>query len=365
MDGAAELVQALWAALAHVRHYGSGHPSAGVAIRRCADLFRKAAPVQIVVEPRRLVVQGQPFGPGDPAAASLRAYLEARRVPGLVIGIQAAEASVAALIRVLAREPEEIVAAGGLRDALGEEGADGIDLPEQTSPPPSHDAYDAALDAAAAAAEAAERGEPVDLPRVRDAAAALVRAMRDSPPAVWIRVADRAHDETDPAHAVNVAVLTAGAGAALGLTPAALTELAAAAFLHDIGLAILPYPRRLAERTAQGPSPEWTHPAAGAWLLRHAARTSPVLVVVASEHHLPSLGDEASAPARLVSLADYVDALTCGRVPAHRKAAVGPLLSQVLAGGGPAFDPSYVRALARALREAEGSGARFSPPERP
>ncbi len=366
MPTPADLAQALWAALQHARHYRPGHPASELAVRRCAAVFREAAPVQIVVEPRRLVIRGQPLATDDAVAASLRAYLEARRVPALVVGPDATDASVAALIGVLAREPEEIIAAGGLLEALQEAGAAGVLLLEQPSAPAAaRDAYDAAVETAAAVAAAVGRGDPVDLPKVREAAADVVRLAREDPLSLWARVADRSHDETDPAHAVNTAALSVFVARALGVAEPALTDLAAAALVHDVGLAVLPPARRLAERTAAGPAASWTHPALGAFLLRRLAATDPVLPVVAAEHHLPALGGEACAPACLVSLADYVDALTCGRAPAHRAAAMGPLVARLLGGDGPAFDPSHVRVLARLLCEAASAGVPLAAPDSP
>jgi hypothetical protein len=362
MPTPADLAQALWTALQHVRHYRPDHPSAALAVRRCADALREAAPIRIAVEPHRLLIQDQPLSAADPVVASLRAYLEARGVQGVGVERSATAEAVAAFVRVLAREPEEIIAAGGLRDALQEAGVRGITVgPPVPRPPAGGDPYGAAVQTAAAVAADVSRGEPVDLPRVRAVVADLIQVARADPLSLWARVADRGHDETDPPHAVNTAALTIWLASAVGASGAVLTDLATAAFLHDIGLAAVPYPRRLAERTAGGPSASWQHPAVGAYLLRRLAHTAAVVPVVAAEHHLPSVGGEACAHARLVSLADYVDALTCGRAPALRPMGVGTLVSSLLDGAGPAFDPLHVRVLASLLAQAASAGVTLAP----
>jgi HD-GYP domain-containing protein (c-di-GMP phosphodiesterase class II) len=323
-------------------------------------------PVDIEVGDRALVVQSAPLPAEDRQAAQLRAYLAARRVHRLTIGPEAAEEAVATLIRLLALEPEELIAEGGLADALRSAGAPGITVESvegQTQRPSSvgDDPYEMAVSVVFEITASVEQGGPADVPRTRLAVERLIATLSVARQRLWQDVADRSHDELDPQHAVNTCLLTLFVAEALGLTRQPLTDVGTAALLHDIGLAALPSDQRVQERTINGPHAQWRHPAEGAYVLRHLGGHESLPMIVAAEHHLPALKDPSVLPqARLVGLADYADALTCGRVPAMRRASVGTLLSELLAGGGPAFDPVHVRVLARLLADAAGAGIEFT-----
>jgi len=369
MTVAEEIARALFAAVQQTRHYGTGHPAAG---RAAAELLSKMGPargrrdVQIDVDDRTVIIQSIPLPPEDPQVSHLRAHLAARRVNRITIAPDAGVEAIAALVGLLALEPEEIIAEGGLEEALQAAGVPGVSVQAAgTIPPapapPAQDAYAAAVLAVYEISASVERGDPVDIPRARLAAERLTSALTGAREHLWRDLADRGHDELDPRHAVNTALLTLATAEALGVPPSTLPDLGTAGLLHDIGLFVLPPEARGRERTAAGPSVQWRHPAEGAFLLRHLGGRESLPMIVAAEHHLPALGEAPDLPhSRLVGLADYLDALTCGRVPAARTASLGALVDGLLRGSGPAFDPVHVRVLAGLLHGQEASGVAFT-----
>ncbi len=366
---AVQIAQAMVAALQQVRHYGADHAAARQAT---AEAYRALAPeldqgsVRIGIDQRTVTVQAAPLPLEDRAGAQLHTHLAARRIGTLTIDQGTGEDAVAGLIRLLAREPEELIAEGGLEEALQTAGISGIwvhppGAPADLSVSPAQDPYAAAALTVSEIMTAAERGEPVDVPRARLTVEGLAAVLNVERGRLWRDVADRGHDELDPAHAVNTCLLTLFAGEALDLPPQVLADLGVAALLHDVGLAALPWEQRLQERTAVGPRPEWRHPAEGAFLLRHLGGRESVPMVVAAEHHMLALGQSPVLPhTRLVALADYLDATSCGRVPAMRQASMGGVTEQLLRGVGPGFDTIHVHILAGLLHQQQGAGVEFT-----
>ncbi len=370
MTPASEIAQALFAAVQQVRHYGATHPAArqaGSQFHRSLEPLGVRRAVDIEVTDRTLVVQSVALTSQDPQAAQLRAHLAARRVQRLTIGREAGEEAVVTLIRLLALEPEELIAEGGLATALQSAGVSAVTVEslEATGAPhppaAGENVYATAVRVLHEITSAVELGSPADVPRARLAVERLVATLDVTRPQLWGDLADRSHDELDPQHGANTCLLTLFVGKALGLDTQHLTDVGVAALLHDVGLAVLPWEQRLAERTVRGPLSQWRHPAEGAFVLRHLGGRESLPMIVAAEHHLPALKDPSVLPhARLVALADYTDALSCGRAPAMRRASLGGLLSDLLSGGGPAFDPVHVRVLASLLADAAAAGVEFS-----
>ncbi len=372
MTPSSEIAQALFAAVQQVRHYGAMHPAArqaGSQFHRSIEALGGRRAVDIEVTDRTLVVQSVPLTVQDPQAAQLRAHLAARRVRRLTIEREAGEEAVVTLVRLLALEPEELIAEGGLVDALQSAGTSGITVEslEATGAPrplaAGENVYAIAVRVLHEITSAVEHGSPADVPRARLAVEGLVAALDVARPQLWGDLANRSHDELDPQHGANTCLLTLFVAKALGLDAQHLTDVGVAALLHDVGLAVLPWEQRLAERTVRGPLSQWRHPAEGAFVLRHLGGRESLPMIVAAEHHLPALKDPSVLPqTRLVALADYTDALSCGRVPAMRRASLGALLSDLLSGGGPAFDAVHVRVLASLLADASAAGVEFSSP---
>jgi len=364
------LTSALFAALQHVRHYGLQHPAAEETIQRLEaalqQALREAALVRWDVSPDWLIVQGTLLPDDDRHALPLRQYLTARRVARLTMSPQAEGAGLRRLIRLLAREPEELIAEGGLAQALRALGVAGIEVegPDVVVPLPREtDDYRAAVAAAAALVETVERGDRVDVGRVRLVVEPLAGEGGDLP-ALWAQVALRGHDELDPPHAVNVAFLAIRLGQALGLAQTDQIDLGVAAFLHDIGMARLPWAARLQERTHRIRDGMPRHAIEGAMLLRHLGGRASLPMLAALEHHRVITDGARDLPphAGVVALADYLDALTCGRSSGVRPSTVSELMSTLLAGRGPQFDAMHVRALGGVLARAEAAGADFAGP---
>jgi len=365
MTPAADLARTLMAAVQQSRHYGSGHPAArqaAVELRRTLHAGYGGSAVRIEVGPRTVSIQSSPLPVEDPYGVQLRLYLTGRRVEVLIFHAGVTEDAVTAFAGLQALEPEELVAAGGLADAMLSAGISGITAQSAGARSPAPQGpYAAALHTMLGITAAVEMGEPADAPRARSTVEGLAAALETQRQELWRQVADRSHDELDPAHAVNTCVLTLRAGAVLGLPRDALLDLGTAALLHDIGLSVLPWSDRLRERTAAGVRPEWRHPAEGAFVLRHLGGRESLPMIVAAEHHLPVVGDPHVLPqSRLVALTDYVDAMTCGRVPAMRAMAAGAMMEHLLRGKGPGVDPAHVRILAALLREQEAAGVTFT-----
>lgn len=369
MTRTAEIARALFAAVQQTRHYGAGHPAAGRAASEffgtmASDLAHAA--VRIEVDERTVLVQAVSLPPEDRQVAQLHFHLVARRIRRVTVERDAGEGAIAALIRLLALEPEEIVAEGGFAEALRDAGVSGVtvqsgDMPAEAPPVPAQDSYAAAVRAAGEISASVEQGDPVDFPRALLTVEELAAALTVERERLWRSVADRGHDELDPRHAVNTSLLTLLMAEALGVPSQSMMDLGAAGLLHDIGLSVLPWEQQMLERTAAGPSAQWRHPTEGAFLLRHLGGRESLPMIVAAEHHLPALGEGSVLPhSRLVGLADYVDALTCGRVPAMRQTSADALVEQLLHGSGPAFDPVHVRVLADLLHRQEAAGTTFA-----
>lgn len=367
----AEVVRTLLVAVHQVRLYGDDHPAAREAMEQFFRIVQTGlpqGPVQIEIDERTVIVQTIPQPIEDRHVPQLRAHLAARRIAGLVLQSNVNMEAVITLVRLLSREPEELLAEGGLEDTLRASGISGVAVQPlaivvERPAVRAQDPYEAAVRAVYEITAATEGGQPVDIPQALLAAEALVASLRTEPQHLWRCVADRSHDELDPAHAVNTCLLTLFAGEAFGLPHEIQVELGVAGLLHDIGLAAQPWEQRLLERTALGPRPEWRHPVHGAFLLKHLGGRESLPMIVAAEHHLPALGQPAVLPhSNLVALADYLDAMTCGRVPAARQMSIGAAAEQLLRGLGPRFDPVQVRMLADLIRRQEAVGLEFSAP---
>lgn len=351
------IARALISAIRQVRHYGPNHPAAREAVARFGVLVQsellQMRPLHLEAGQQWLRIQSAPLPPEDQVTDQLRAHLLARRVQSLEISPAAGEAGIAALVRLLAMEPEELITEGGLEDALRSAGARGITTGMAVTAPltvAEPDSYTLGVEIVAAITMEVERGDPVDVARARLAAERLIDSLQSDWRRLWPEVASRSHDELDPAHAINACVLSVLVAQRLDLPHDLHLDIGVAALLHDIGLFVLPWPLRVAERTIEPVRADWRHPAEGAFLLRHTGGRESLPMIVAAEHHLAASGDGSVLPhSRLVSLADYVDAVSCGRVPGQRQASLGDALARLLAGEGPRFDPVHVNALAAVL----------------
>ena len=162
----------------------------------------------------------------------------------------------------------------------------------------------------------------------------------------------KSHDEYTFVHTVNVGILSAALGEAVGMNPNQVFDLILAALLHDVGkqrtpLAILNKPGRLDETERRQME---LHPVTGAAMLFERQGVPDVAPIVAFEHHanvdgtgyprLPRVGRPHLA-SQIVHVADVFDALRTNRP--YRAAMDDARVRQILTeGAGKAFDPALV-----------------------
>jgi hypothetical protein len=358
------LTRLLIAAVQQVRHYGPQHPMAAESVQRLdaamREELRRGPVIQWEAAGDWLIAQGAALPDGDRYAQELRRHITSRGIARVTIFPAVNSEGLRTFIRILSREPEELIAAGGIVEAVRSAGVPGVEVDAPTTDvplPPETDEYREACAAASEIFAAVERGDTsIDAHRVHTAVEPL--AVRDDPLPLWRQVVIRAHDELDAAHAVNVAFLTIHITQMLGLGRAEQMGLGIAGFLHDLGMARLTWEERLAERTRSAGARPLRHAAEGGLLLRHVGGPNSLPMLVAMEHHLVFAGDGGELPphSRLVALADYVDAMTCGRVVGVRPATIGGLLRALLSGDPPVFDPVHVHALVALTGQVSSAG---------
>lgn len=370
IEGAAALARAWITAIQHSRHYGPDHRATAGSIEELFITMRREmrtlSALRIEADLHWLRISTATLPVEDQHAGPLTAHLRARRIQTLTLRPEVTLNELATVIRLLAVEPEELIAEGGLVESLQKAGVRAISVTEAgdaSTPVRAARGDDPTLIAASALDQLmtdVAKAQPADLARARQAIEDLARAFSRTPLPIWHAVAARSHDELDPIHGVATAVLTMAAAEAMEVLERPRIDLGIAALLHDIGLAMLPPHTRGRERTVEGAQDSWRHPAEGGYLLRDAEHGGNLAMVVAIEHHLPALNRSDVLPqSQLVSLADYADAMTAGRVPAVRRLTLDGVMDRLLAGEGPKFDPVHVRVLAAVLHDAAVAGADF------
>lgn len=369
VEGATDLARALSTAIQHTRHYGPSHRSTAGSIEelfvKISGLLGTLNTLRIEVNPDWLWIATAAIPREDVHAGPLTAHLMARRVQSLFIRPEVSARETAELVRLLALEPEALIASGGLAESLAAAGVHAIDVVEdrpgrRQGSLPIGGAVPAAVSTLERIMDEAARTQPLDLARARQAIEDLSGALSQDPSVIWRAVAGRTHDELDPMHAVATAVMVLGAAEAMEVLDQPRIDLGMAAFLHDIGLAVLAPAARGRERTVEGAQDSWRHPAEGGYLLRDAENGGSLAMIVAMEHHLPALHRSNLLPqSQLVGLADYVDAMTSARVLGLRTLTMDVVMDQLIRGKGPQFDPVHVRVLAAVLHDAAIAGADF------
>jgi putative nucleotidyltransferase with HDIG domain len=178
----------------------------------------------------------------------------------------------------------------------------------------------------------------------------------------------KSHDEYTFVHTVNVGILSAALGEAVGMSPNQVFDLILAALLHDVGkqrtpLTILNKPGRLddAERRQME-----LHPVSGAAMLFERPGVPDVAPIVAFEHHanvdgtgyprLPRAGRPHLA-SQIVHVADVFDALRTNRP--YRAAMDDARVRQILTdGAGKLFEPALVDLFLRHVMTQPGANGR-------
>lgn len=163
----------------------------------------------------------------------------------------------------------------------------------------------------------------------------------------------KGHDEYTFVHTVNVGILSAALGEAVGMAPNQVFDLILAALLHDVGkqrtpLAILNKPGRLDDTERRQME---LHPVTGAAMLLERPGVPDVAPIVAFEHHANVDGTgyprlrRTTRPhlaSQIVHVADVYDALRTNRP--YRAAMDDARVREILLdGAGKSFDPGLVR----------------------
>ena len=205
------------------------------------------------------------------------------------------------------------------------------------------EAYDEALAAVRALLSPARFARGIELRHVKRALQPLIEASATAESAIVGLAWASAEDELW-AHGVHVALVAIGMGRRLGLDRAALSDVAVAAVLHDIGHSLVDEPAGSVLHTVEG---------VGA-VARHTTlnRTSLRVMRAALEHHRVADANPEVRPApasRVVALADaYVSLVTAHAAPGRARTP-SEALACLLGAEGECFDPVLRAALVRTL----------------
>ena len=157
-------------------------------------------------------------------------------------------------------------------------------------------------------------------------------------------------------HTCNVATLSMGFAAAVGLQGKAAADLGTAALLHDVGKNFVP--SEILDKPGKLDPAEWEvirrHPEDGARLLLKQPDVSRLSVVVAYEHHMhfdgvggyPSSPYPPSLQSQLIAIADTFDALF-GRRSYHVRYDVLQALEVLQSDAGRVYNPELVDEFSR------------------
>jgi len=171
----------------------------------------------------------------------------------------------------------------------------------------------------AAALDSLERGQPLAMPPLEEAAGSVVEACGSSDDLVSAALCSSAAEDL-PGHCFDVAVVAVKIAANLGWESERLRDLAVAAFLHDAGLMRLPSELRHGEERSAEQERLWRgHPIWGEDMILHAAPDYRWLATVVRQSHERESGAgfpdglegaEIDPMAKVLGLADRLKSLT-------------------------------------------------------
>jgi putative nucleotidyltransferase with HDIG domain len=172
----------------------------------------------------------------------------------------------------------------------------------------------------------------------------------------------KSHDEYTFVHTVNVGILSAALGEAIGLGPKQVFELTLAALLHDVGKQEMP--QRILNKAGALDEEERRqverHTVDGAAMLFSQRELPELAPIVAYEHHVNIDGSgyprltrnrRPHLASQIVHIADVFDALRTNRP--YRAALDEPTVIKILTeGSGKSFDPALVDLFLRRIVKA-------------
>lgn len=337
---AEDTVAGLARAMKNVSFYEVGHPVVSDVLTQVekglGELLRGEREFVVKFTQGYVVLQETPILSPQASIGNLVGACHRRGVQTIVLqrGVDVEELT--GLVDVLAADPEEVNAQGGIAAALAErgirrivverlvadEGADEGEPREEVSE--WRWVYTTALDVLRGAAADVRVGRGLDVGSVQSSVSGIVEDILGDRSIVYSLSTMKGMDEYTFVHALHICILSIELGRALGLGRDALEELGTATMLHDVGkifvpLSILRKPGRLTDEEF---AVIGRHPVDGALVLVRETDLPVVAPVVAFEHHVhmdysgyPKIRDsrELNMYSLMTSVVDVYDALTTAR----------------------------------------------------
>ena len=335
-----DTVSGLARAMKNVSFYAAGHPMVSDVLKKVegdlGELLGAEREFVVKFTQGYVVLQETPIVSPQASIGNLVGACHRRGVQTIVLqrGVNVKELT--GLVEVLAADPEEVNAQGGIAAALAERGTRRIVIERLVSDEGTDEGepregmsewrwvYTTALDVLRGAAADVRVGRGLDVGSVQSSVSGIVEDILGDRSIVYSLSTMKGMDEYTFVHALHICILSIELGRALGLGRDALEELGTATMLHDVGkifvpLSILRKPGRLTDEefAVMG-----RHPTDGALVLVREPDLPVVAPVVAFEHHVhmdysgyPKMREprELNMYSLMTSVVDVYDALTTAR----------------------------------------------------
>ncbi|MDP2181048.1 MAG: HD domain-containing protein [Actinomycetota bacterium] len=362
-----DLLTRLYAVRRAARFYPIDHPAIVDGVRSLAEAIeryhKEGVDVALAFFEGELVFGEQLLTEDSIMFDQLIRELTALGVGTLVFrrGLSIAELRRAAAI--LAMEPSEVEAVGGIQRAANEAGLVHVEFgalkafdksgPQSIGDKEAKEAYSGALELVREIDTLIRRNQVVSAAKITGVVRSLVDNVLANRYAMVELTGLRNHDEYTFYHSANVALLSLALGSAITNDYRFLSSLATGALLHDIGKMTVD-PDILNKPGALSPG-EWAlvrqHPVRGAQQAALIPALDKSAIVVILEHHMRHDGSgypgrvrprRQHLASRIVAVADAYDAMTSRR--AYSAARVQDEAMEVLfRGSGTSHDPDLVR----------------------
>lgn len=356
---------AMQAALVSRELYEAAHPavvrSQSEAMRLLNGLLTQSPAIQVMAIERRIVVNGQTLPSSATLSAGLFARLRQFEFDGLMFrrGVKADELDT--LLKSLAptASAEAFPRMAGIAP---------IRVDDNVGPASSGKSAHPQLVTATAGSVIAPRGNaaavaPMLAQIIRDGSlddnalgnvVSNINAVVHGAENTIIPLASlKRHDEYTYVHTINVGLLSAALAEAVGIIGDRLFDLTSAALLHDVGKRMIP--SGLLNKPGKLTDDEFkivkSHPVLGAKLLLAVPSISPIVPIVAYEHHMCRSGGgyphvapgwRMHMASQIVQVADVFDALRTNR-PYRAALSLEKVREIMFEGAGRTYDPDLLR----------------------
>jgi HD-GYP domain-containing protein (c-di-GMP phosphodiesterase class II) len=331
-------------AMKNVSFYEAAHPAVqNVLLEVRGDLDRLLegrAELVLKLVDGYLVVNDIPMMSQHASIGNLIGACHRRDVNGIVFQRGVALKDVEHLVELLAAEPGDVDAAGGMAAELSARGVRRISI-ERLRSTGGKDwrwAHSAALDVMRGAATDVRRSQPLDVGSIKWSLHEIVDNVLGERSIVYGLGSMKGMDEYTFIHALHLCILAVELGRQLGLNREQLEEIGVCALLHDVGKIFVPL--EILRKPGPLDNEEFAimslHPVRGAAVLAPEPGLTEAAALVAFEHHMhmdysgyPKL--RRARPLHMYSLmasiTDVYDALTTSRpyrpaMPPHRAVAL-------------------------------------------